>query len=426
MNNQDVIDIAETYGTPLYLYDIDALQKRAESLKKAFNGSVDLLYAVKANPNPHILRHALRWADGLDISSGGEFSLCKRNGWDPEKMSFAGPGKSDDELDMAIRGGCGSLSVESEDDFIRIIDAGTRTGCKPRISLRVNPLELTGSFALKMGGKPTQFGVDEEDAFRLMDMIASHVHNGDVEYVGLHIYAGTQCLESDAIAENIKNTLRIAEELEAYSGMMAPKINLGGGFGVSYYEGQEDLDAVKLAGHISGILKTFAKNNSKARFSIELGRYLVAPIGWYVSRVLSMKKSRGKTYAILDGGMHHNLSASGNLGQTIKRNYKVKNLSADNTELEKTELAGCLCTPIDLLGYGVTLPRVKKGDLISIENSGAYGYTASPLFFLGHNTPREIVIEGGRPCVARETFNLGDLAAGIKDESAERNTCSEK
>ena len=409
MHKDDAIRIADEFGTPLYLYDLDAIEKRARAVQDCLGSRVDLLYAVKANPNRRILQHALNWADGLDISSGGELRMSLNAGWDPRRLSLAGPGKTWNEVELAVKSGCGSISVESRDDLERILEVGTRLGLKPQLALRVNPLELTGPFALKMGGKPTQFGVDEEDAPDLLLDISKKVREGQADFVGIHIYAGTQCLEAQAIVDSARNNLRIVSELEKASGLTAAKVNLGGGFGVAYYEGQDELDLEQVGAGLSAELDTFLAGRPETRIMIELGRYLTAPAGWYLSRVLAVKQSRGKVFAILDGGMHHHLSASGNLGQTIKRNYRLRNLSNSLGNESVTDLAGCLCTPIDLLGFGTKIPEARCGDVICVENSGSYGYTASPLFFLGHDAPREIIIEKGKPYIAREALSPADF-----------------
>lgn len=403
--------VATRYGTPLYLYDLDVIAARARLVKESLAGHAELLYAVKANPSASILRTLLSRVNGLDISSGGELKAGLAAGWEASRMSFAGPGKNLEELILAVQAGCGSISVESRDDFERILAAGQKTGRAPRVSLRVNPLRLNGPFALKMGGKPTQFGVDEEEAPELMRALAHAVLQGRAEYAGLHIYSGTQCLDAQALVENVRNSLRIARELEAASGLATPGINLGGGFGIAYHEGQTELDLAATCEGLVAEIKAFRSQKPETRFILELGRYLVAPAGWYLSRVLAVKASRGKVFAILDGGMHQHLSASGNLGQTIKRNYRIRNLSNETGEPTVTELAGCLCTPIDLLGFGAVLPKVRAGDLICIENSGAYGFTASPLFFLGHDTPREICMERGKASMTLEALSLPGLAS---------------
>lgn len=412
MRGDELAELADRFGTPLYLYDLDLLASRAKMVRESLEGKAALLYAVKANPNPRLLRAALAWADGLDISSGGELALCEAAGWDARRMSFAGPGKTESELSTAIKAGCGSISVESRGELSRILAAAEGSGLRPHLSLRVNPRELCTSFALKMGGRPTQFGVDEEEAPEVLRLLGRAVSEGRAEYAGIHVYAGTQCLDAGALVENARNSLRIAAELEAASGLAAPRVNLGGGFGIAYYEGQEELDLSAAGSGIAAELEAFRASRPGTSFCLELGRYLAGPAGWYLSRVLAVKKTRGKTFAVLDGGMHQHLAASGNLGQTIKRNYPIRNLSNEGGPPLAVELAGCLCTPIDLLGFGVSLPEPRPGDLICIGQSGAYGYSASPLFFLGHEAPREVVLEGGEASIAREAFGLSGMGPG--------------
>lgn len=395
MTDRELMSAADGNGTPLYVYDFEAMADRARAVKSALAGSAKLLFAVKANPNKVLLRHAIGWADGLDISSGGELALALAAGWDASKLSLAGPGKSPAELDAAVRAGCGSISAESPDDLENILAAGRRVGATPSVSLRVNPAELGGPFALKMGGRPTQFGFDEEAAAVGLSRLLRAEADGLARYAGLHVYAGTQCLEAAPIVANVANTLRIAAELAEALGRPFPHINLGGGFGVAYYEGQAELDLAEAGRGIAAAAAEFRTRHGPVELSVELGRYLTAHAGWYLTRVMAVKESRGKTYAVVDGGMHHNLSASGNLGQTIKRNYRMRNLSRPGAPCGPVELAGCLCTPIDLLGFGAPLAKPEPGDLICLENSGAYGFSSSPLLFLGHDAPAELAKLGG-------------------------------
>lgn len=418
LEDTKLIGLAEKYSTPLYVYDLDGMLARAIQVKSLLGPGIELLYAVKANPNPEVVRGFLGNADGLDISSGGEYRLAVDSGWDPARLSFAGPGKTMAELELAVGTGCGSISVESDDDLDRILEASRRVGRKPRIALRINPRELPGQYALRMGGRPTQFGVDEEDAARALETIAGFVSRGEAIYAGLHVYAGTQCLDAATLIENVKNTLRIAEELEVSSALAAPCVNLGGGFGLAYHEGQVELDAAAACAGIAAAVDLFKRSRPGTVIRVELGRYLVGPSGWYLSRVLAVKRSRGKVYCVLDGGMHQNLSASGNLGQTIKRNYPIRKLGGADTQPLVQELAGSLCTPVDIVGFGLSLPELRVGDLVCFDLSGAYGFSASPLFFLGHDTAREIAVERGRDHIAREAISL----AGFNDATQARCT----
>jgi len=263
----------------------------------------------------------------------------------------------------------------------------------PRASIlvRVNPQQLVKEFAIKMGGKASQFGIDEEDLPAALEIISA---NPEVFlFRGIHIYAGTQCLNEEALAQNLANTLAIAARVTIEYGMEFQVINIGGGLGISYYDEHPGLDLGKLATLFRVEFKRYSQiTGIKPRFLLELGRFLVAEAGIYVARVVTEKKSRSEQFFVLDGGMNHHLAASGNLGATIRKNYLVKNLSHPTAPKQTCTLVGPLCTPLDLMGKGVAVDAPEVGDLIGFLNSGSYGYSASPLLFLGHEMPKEIII----------------------------------
>jgi diaminopimelate decarboxylase len=354
-------------------------------LRKHLPANAALYYAVKANSNLHLLKALAGQVDGLDISSGGEFTQCLLAGHLPQNFSFAGPGKTTAEIELAIKSACGSLSAESPDDLKRIDSTAQKLGRPAYVSLRVNPEKLNEYFALKMGGKASQFGFDEESLKTPPKLKNSQI-------VGLHIYAGTQSLSVEGLKENLQNTFALMEKLSKRLKLRIRQLNIGGGFGVDYFAGQKPLEAAA----VCRALSKEAIRHPALKIILELGRYLAAPAGYYLCRVLNIKKSRGKTFVITDGGMHHNQSASGNLGQIIKKNHKITNLTRPRSAKLKVELVGCLCTPLDTLGWGLELARPRVGDILCVHNSGAYGYTASPLLFLGHPTPPEYLIEGNR------------------------------
>ncbi|GBR73610.1 pyridoxal-dependent decarboxylase [Candidatus Termititenax aidoneus] len=377
--------------TPCYVYAWAEILARLKLLKDNLPENVHLYYAVKANSNLHLLKALKDKVDGLDISSDGEFEQAVLAGYAPQTFSFAGPGKTDAEIELAINSGCGSLSAESLDDLARIENIAQKLGKTAYVSLRVNPADLVEKFALKMGGKPTQFGFDEEDLAGLPKLKQAQI-------IGLHVYAGTQCLDAAALTENLQNIFKLAKKI----GAPLRQINVGGGFGVDYHIGQEPLDAVA----VCQALRKEAQKWPQTKIVLELGRYLIAPAGEYLCRVINIKKSRGKTFVIVDGGMHQNISAAGNLGQIIKKNYKIRNLTNPESEKCKVELVGCLCTPLDTLAVNLELPAPRPGDVLCVANSGAYGYTASPLLFLGHPTPSEYLLQDGKITLIRRGRRL--------------------
>lgn len=392
-------ELAARYGTPFYLYDLDKVKEKCAAVRKAFGDSLELLYAVKANPNRELLAAMRGEVDGLDIASAGELERALETGYDAGCISFAGPGKTRDELRRSLEAGVGCISVESLRELNDLRDLVRAGSHRAYILVRVNPQLLIRDFAVKMGGKASQFGIDEEELPSALDFIKANADAFD--FKGIHIYAGTQCLNEEALAQNLANTLAIAARITTDYGMECRVINIGGGLGVSYYEEHPGLDLDKLALLFRAEFDRYREaTGTKPRILLELGRFLVAEAGIYVTRVVSEKLSRGEQFYVLDGGMNHHLSASGNLGMTIRKNYLVRNLSRPGAERIICTLVGPLCPPLDLMGKGVTVEVPEVGDLVGFLNSGSYGYSASPLLFLGHGEPCELLVEGKdvRPC----------------------------
>jgi diaminopimelate decarboxylase len=391
LRNSSFEELAEKHGTPFYLYDLDAVRDKIAVIRQAFGGYLELLYAIKANPNLELLWGMRDGLDGLDIASGGELEIALKAGYEPSCISFAGPGKTRDELKRSLEAGIGFISVESLRE-LRDIEELVREGApRASIMIRVNPQFLLKEFAVKMGGKASQFGIDEEELPIALEVVRA---NPDAfAFQGIHIYSGTQCLSEEALVRNLANTLEIAARVTTELGLECCAINIGGGFGVSYYEEHPGLDLDKLAALFAAEFDRYRKTTGTApRFLLELGRYLVAEAGIYVTRVVSEKLSRGEQFYVLNGGMNHHLAASGNLGLTIRKNYLVRNLSRPDAPKQTCTLVGPLCTPLDLMGKGVSVETPLVGDLIGFLNSGSYGYSASPLLFLGHSVPSQLLV----------------------------------
>lgn len=401
-------EIAEKYGAPFYLYDLNTMKEKIDNIRHEFGSNIELFYAVKANSNLEILKAIRNDVDGLDISSMGEMEQSLLAGYDPGKLSFAGPGKTRRELKEAVCQNIGVISVESIRELQDIRSIALTGGIKPNIALRLNPKMLIKEFAIKMGGKATQFGIDEEDVAPAIDYIRQNENLFNL--LGIHIYAGTQCMSEESLVNNMINILQIAGNLKNRYGIECRLINLGGGLGVSYYEENKEIDLSLLAGGIIQALNQYrTSTGANPRFILELGRYLVADAGIYVVRVVSEKKSRGDPYFVLDGGMNHHLAASGNLGSVIRKNYPVKNLSNPDAPKQTCNLVGPLCTPLDLMGKNVSVESPRLGDLIGILNSGSYAFTASPMLFLGHETPVELLVVDDEIKIIRGRKKLRDF-----------------
>lgn len=382
--------LADRVGTtPFFAYDRRLITARVAYLRSALPRDVKLSYAVKANPMPAVVQHIAGLVDAFDVASAFEMKTALDTVVPASNISFAGPGKTSIELTQAIAAGV-TIEMESESEASRIIEAGNRLGIRPRVALRVNPnFQVKGS-GMKMGGGPQQFGVDAEEVPSLLGKLAS----ADLDFLGFHVFAGSQNLHSDILCEALSRNVELLLELSGKYGQSVRYLNLGGGFGIPYFEKDRALDLVPVGKRLTELVETAIRPAlPDAKVVIEFGRYLVGEAGVYVTKVVDRKVSRGRVYLVVDGGLHHQLAASGNFGQVIRRNYpivignKMKKL-----ERETVSVVGCLCTPLDLLGDNVCLPPADVGDLVVIFQAGAYGLTASPTAFLGHPMPPEVLV----------------------------------
>ena len=376
--------VNEAGGTPLFVYDSRRIADQVSRFRAAFPG-VALHYAVKANPYAPLLDAMSAMVDGFDTASAGELGKVAHLGL---PISFAGPGKRDQELETAIRAGI-TINLESENEADRALAIAQREGLTPKLAVRVNPpFGLKGS-GQKMGGLPSQFGVDHDRAAALVRRIA----DAGANWRGLHIFAGSQALHFDALIELQRDTVALAASIAEEAGHAPAEVNLGGGFGIPYFAKDKPLD-IEAVGR--ALTKTFAERPKileQTQFAIELGRWLVGEAGVYLTRIVDRKESRGRTFLVTDGGLQHQLAASGNFGQLLRRNYAVAiaNRFSAAPEEEVT-ITGCLCTPLDLLADEAMLPRADVGDLVAIFCAGAYGLSASPVAFLSQPMAREMLV----------------------------------
>ena len=345
-------------------------------------------YAMKANPFGDLLEYMNGLVDGFDIASGGELELALAAGVDPARISFAGPGKRDRELEAAIAQGV-TLNCESEGEADRALAIAARLGKPLKIAIRVNPsFDLKGS-GMKMGGGAKQFGIDEERVPALVRKLIE----ANADWRGFHIYAGSQALKADALIETQSRTVALAARLADEAGASPPHVNLGGGFGIPYFPGDVSLDAAAVGAALGRELAARPESLADTQFAIELGRYLVGEAGVYLTRIVDRKESHGEVFLITDGGLHHQLAASGNFGTVIRRNYPVAIASRfDAPAAEAQSVVGCLCTPLDRLSDSAMLPHAEVGDLVAMFCAGAYGASASPAQFLGQGPASEILL----------------------------------
>lgn len=374
--------------TPFYAYDRQLLTQRVAELRAVLPPQVKLHYAMKANPMPALVCHMAKLVDGIDVASAGELQGALDAGANPQEVSFAGPGKTDAELRQAVAAGI-LINVESFREVPILAAASKELGLPARVAVRVNPDFELKSSGMKMGGGPKQFGVDAEQVPELL----AEIGKAGLAFEGFHLFAGSQNLKAESIVEAQQKSFALALKLAEYAPTPVKFLNLGGGFGIPYFPGEQRLDLTPIGENLAAIVAEAALKMPQAEIVIELGRYFVGEAGVYVCRIIDKKISRGQVYLVADGGLHHHLSASGNFGQVIRKNYPAAiGNRMDATETETASVVGPLCTPLDLMADRMNLPHAKPGDLVVIYQSGAYGASASPQGFLGHPSVYELIV----------------------------------
>lgn len=381
--------LAERVGqTPFYAYDRKLIKQRVAELRAALPASVKLHFAMKANPMPAVVGYMAGLVDGIDVASAGELKVALDAGTDPREISFAGPGKREAELRQAAAAGI-LINIESFREVELLGAISKEVSLPARVAVRVNPdFELKGS-GMKMGGGPKQFGVDAEQVPELLALIGKT----GLDFEGFHLFAGSQNLKAESICEAQQKSYELALKLAAQAPSPVRFLNLGGGFGIPYFPGEQVLDLAPIGDNLRMLAKRAEQDFPQASLVIELGRYLVGEAGIYVTRVIDRKVSRGQVFLVVDGGLNHHLSASGNFGQVIRKNYPVAvgtQMNAEQTEM--ASVVGPLCTPLDILADKMPLPMAYPNDLIVIFQSGAYGASASPQAFLGHPAVVEVLV----------------------------------
>ncbi|MGE0595516.1 MAG: type III PLP-dependent enzyme [Hyphomonadaceae bacterium] len=389
-----VSTLADAYGTPLYVFDAALMRRRYRELSAAVQGFAEVYYSVKANPNVEVARIFVDEGAGLEVASGREFLTARAAGCSAERILFAGPAKGEAELALVVEQGIGEIHLESYEEIALVGAIARQRGVRVKASVRVNPIAAAQGGAMRMGGKPAAFGFDEEDLAHVVDAIGQEP---GIELIGVHLFAGTQILDANVLLTQWAHGLDVAARLSEMIGAPLHTIDLGGGLGIPYHDGDASLDLSAVAAGAPALIhaKSAHAGIRDARVILEPGRFLVGESGLYLMRVRSVKRSRGQRFVLADGGMHHHLAASGNLGQVVKRDYPiVATARLSDAPEDAATLVGPLCTPLDTLGRKALLPAMQAGDLVAVLQSGAYGLTASPHGFLGHPTPAEVLVDG--------------------------------
>ena len=409
-----VSHIARDYGTPFYLYHGEMISERVRRVREALG--TEIAYSVKPNPSLGICQLIAREHQaGAEVASSGELAVALAAGFAPAEIVFAGPGKTEDELRRSVKAGIFALNVESLGEIERLARIADEEGSGIGVGLRINPsAQLMGS-GMRMGGTVGQFGMDQSE---LEEAVRKTLAYPQLALRGVHVYTATQVFEVEPLLEHCRNIFEIALEAADYAGRPLEMIDFGGGFGVPYFEKMSEFDLDSFAEGFRGLLSTYRSDPrlEGCRFLFELGRYLVADAGLYVTRVVDVKRTRGKTFAVTDGGMNHHLTATGNMGQVFRKAYPLLNLTRMSAlpEEEGVAVAGPCCTPPPMFCNNIPIADPEVGDLIGVFYSGAYGYSASNLGFLSHPKPAEILLLDGEPRLLRAGGNPEDVLEGQK------------
>ncbi len=381
-------ELAQEFGTPLYVYDLAEVHKRSSELRALLPSGAKLFYSMKANPLPAVARMARLTATGAEISSEGELEAASNAGYAPATMLYTGPAKTETELRRAVKEGVGCFSAESLRDLKRIAEASRNASTRARVILRVNPLASSRT-RLAMTGVPSQFGFEEDSLESLTDQI---LELDNVEVSGVHVYLGTQAPDADALTSVFEIAIDVAERLARVFPMRIT--NLGGGFPWPFASSDDVPNLEPLAQSLARLTGS-REQSSTAELWFESGRYIAASCGTMIARVMDVKQSRGTTFYILDAGVA-SLGGMSGLGRILRPVVSLKPLEReDSDESELADVVGPLCTPLDCLARGVRLPPLQAGELVTIPNVGAYGATASLTGFLSRPTAIEVCLREG-------------------------------
>src|ERR671914_628342 len=406
--------IAEEYGTPFYLYHGEMIVERVRRVREAVG--TEVAFSLKANPNLAVCQLiASQREAGAEVASSGELVVARAAGFEPEDIVFAGPAKTDEELKMSVEEGIFAVNVESLNEIDRLAAIAEREGRRIGVGLRINPAaQLMGS-QMRMGGTVGQFGIDQAE---LEEAVLKTLSHPELILRGIHVYTATQVFEVEPLLEHCRNILEIALETADYAGQPLQMIDFGGGFGIPYFEKMVEFDLRAFGEGFRALLDAYRSDPrlEGCRLLFELGRYLVADAGVYVTRAVDVKQTRGKTFVVTDGGMNHHLTATGNMGQVFRKSYPLLNLSRMSglPEEEGVAVAGPCCTPLDLFGNNIPIADPEVGDLIGVFYSGAYGFSASNLGFLSHPAPAEILLWRGEARLLRPGGKPEDVLEGQK------------
>lgn len=403
INAAEIVKITKQYKTPCYIYEKEKIIEQVKKLKNTLFPGAEIYYSMKANPLIGICKVIYDLGCGIETASGGEFVSLVKNGFDANRITFTSPGKTIEEIEAAIDLGVSLLNIESYEEAIIINEIAEKKNIVVKVIIRINQNNDLTKSKIKMTGVASQFGIDEDKLDSKFFSKLSLLRN--IQLTGFQIYAGTQILNAEEIANNVENTILIAEKFSNEYGIQIQNLNFGGGFGIPYFSNEKEIDLEQLQVAMHKIFLNHKIFLSKTHCIFESGRFIMAGSGLFVTKILYKKESRNRLFYICDGGANFH-SASAFLGRFIRNNYPISSIPMKKNDGEVT-IVGPLCTPTDVIGQNVSLSRdLNPGDLILIEKSGAYGLTYSPITFLSHESPSEVLFSRDECKVLRQRGNF--------------------
>lgn len=383
----EIREIDEKFGTPFYLYHREKMCNNYMRLKGALLPGASLYYSMKANPLGKICRILTDMGAGVEVASKGELEIALKAGVSPDRIIFTSPGKTEKELRAAIDEKIKLINIDSLDEAMLINRIGEERNEKINVSIRINPAVSYSNAKIKMTGVASQFGVEEEDLDEVFGAIKELAY---VNVCGFQIYMGTQMLQAEDIVRNTDYALELFLRKAKQYGITLKTVNVGGGFGVKYFANEHDLDLDSLHKSMEELHEKYRKELGETEVIFESGRFIMAEAGEFVTKVLYVKKSKDTKFVICDGGSNFHSSAAF-LGRFVRNNFPLRSVP-EGEETEVANIVGPLCTPLDVIGQKVLVNKeIKAGDYVVIEKSGAYGLTYSPIDFLSHERPQEIL-----------------------------------
>jgi len=380
MDKTRVLSIADINTGPFYLYDLQVIQEKVSQLKCALP-EFSLLYSIKANPHPSIIKCFATLGVGFDAASINEVQLALTQGSKSTSVFYSAPGKTICDLNDALD--CCQIIVDSINEIVQLNSLAASIDRKIQVGVRLNieNTKITKSTHEIMSGCASKFGITLKDYIGL-----NKTAFPNIDFVGIHVYFGSQLLDIELISHNFHIISEVALLLNRANNIQY--VNFGGGFGIPYEKSESCIDIRQLSELIHNDLAFQKLSQTSVNLNLELGRFLVAECGCFVAKVLDIKNSYGKKYVIIDGGMNafYRPIMTGDFHDIIQFNASGK--------LETVTLVGKLCTPIDQYYKDIVLPSFSIGDVVAFINAGAYGYSMSLLEFISYDKPQEILVGG--------------------------------